>query len=224
MNLTHRESHEFPEPLTPGEWIDVQVQLNDVAHAFPAGHRLRLSLSSSYWPIAWPSPEVTVIAIRTGVSRMTLPVRPHRAADADLPAFGAPEAAPGTTHKKLRALPMRRTLTTDLATNEIVYTHHSDAGEFGGASLARIEEIDLELGYMLLKRFRMIENDPLSAQTEFEQTASLRRGDWSIRVECRTRLSGTATAFQFSGELIAREGETQVIRRDWTVAIPRNLV
>ena len=224
LNLAQRDSREFPEPLAPGEWAEVRLRLNDVAHAFPAGHRLRLSLSSSYWPIAWPSPETAVIGIRTGDSRLVLPVRPPRKADADLRPFDPPEAAPGTSHKKLRALPMRRMLTTDLATNEIVYTHHSDAGEFGGASLARIEEIDLELGYTLLKRYRIIETDPLSAQTEFEQTASMRRGDWSIRIECRTRLSGTATAFQFSGELVAREGDAPFLRRDWTIAIPRNLV
>jgi uncharacterized protein len=100
----------------------------------------------------------------------------------------------------------------------------SDGGEFGGASLARIEDIGLDLGYVLHKRFRIIETDPLSAQAEFEQTAMLRRDDWSVRVECRTRLAATADAFQFSGNLDAFEGDTNVARREWTIAIPRLLV
>jgi len=224
LNLTHRASHETPEPLVPGEWTRVRLQLNDVAHAFPPGHRIRLALSSSYWPIAWPAPEAAIIGVRTGESTLDLPVRPPRPEDQALRPFAAPEAAPGTSHKKLRQLPTRRRLQTDLTTNEVVYTYESDAGEFGGASLARLEDIDLDLGYMLLKRYRIIENDPLSAQTEFDQTTQLRREDWSIKIECRTRLSATLEAFQFSGDLVAYEGEERVARRDWTITISRALV
>jgi len=224
LNLAHRNGHEFPEPLEPGVWTKVRLQLNDIAHAFPPGHRLRLSLSSNYWPIAWPAPETAVIGVRTGASALELPLRPPRPQDDSLPDFGEPEAAPGITHKKLRRLAMRRRLETDLTTNEVVYTLFSDAGEFGGASLARLEEIDLDLGYTLNKRYRIIEDDPLSAQAEFDQTTLLRRGDWSVRLECRTRLTGTATTFQFSCDLVAYEGEETVSRRDWTVAIPRQFL
>jgi len=148
-------------------------------------------------------------------------VRPE---DATLRPFDAPEAAPGLTPKKLRRMPMRRRLEADLTTNEVVYTLHSDAGEFGGASLARIEEIDLDLGYTLRKRYRIIEDDPLSAQAEFEQSTILRRGDWSVRIECRTRLAATVAAFQFAGDIVAYEGDDTLARRDWAIAIPRALV
>jgi hypothetical protein len=119
---------------------------------------------------------------------------------------------------------MRRTVEIDLTTNEMTYTLRSDGGEFGGASLAHIEEIDLTLGYTLLKRYRIIETDPLSARSEFMQKALLQRGDWSVRVECRTHLASTAEAFQFSGDLEAFEGEEPVARHDWSIAIPRQLV
>ena len=36
QNLTHRTSHEHPEPLEPGRRYTVRLQLNDAAHAFPA--------------------------------------------------------------------------------------------------------------------------------------------------------------------------------------------
>ena len=35
----------------------IGVEKTSVAQAFPAGHRIRLSLSTSYWPLAWPPPE-----------------------------------------------------------------------------------------------------------------------------------------------------------------------
>ena len=57
FNLCHRESHEFPRPVTPGEAMDIELKLDDIAYQVPAGHRLRVAVSSSYWPMVWPSPE-----------------------------------------------------------------------------------------------------------------------------------------------------------------------
>jgi hypothetical protein len=119
---------------------------------------------------------------------------------------------------------MRRTVETDLSTNEMVYTLHGDGGEFGGASLTRIEEIALELGYTLTKRHRIVEDDPLSAQTELAQTATLRREAWSTRIECRTRLTATADVFQFAADLEAFEGDKPFASRQWTLSIPRRLL
>ncbi|MBM4298371.1 MAG: CocE/NonD family hydrolase, partial [Deltaproteobacteria bacterium] len=55
LNLTHRDGHEEPKPLEPGKRYSIKVRLNDIAHAFPAGHKVRLALSTCYWPIAWPA-------------------------------------------------------------------------------------------------------------------------------------------------------------------------
>ncbi|MGH3804930.1 MAG: CocE/NonD family hydrolase, partial [Pseudonocardiaceae bacterium] len=54
LNLTHRNGHDTPEPLVPGEHYDVHVRLNAMAQAVPPRHRLRIALSTSYWPLVWP--------------------------------------------------------------------------------------------------------------------------------------------------------------------------
>ncbi len=224
LNLCQRDSREAPEPLEPGRPYRVTLQLNDLAHAFAAGHRIRLALSSSYWPIAWPSPEPATLTVRTGISTLTLPARPPRPEDDALREFEPPEAAPGTPHTKLRRMPMRRSIEIDLTTNEMVYTLRGDGGELAGASLARIEDIDLEIGYVITKRYRILEDDPLSAQTELVQQARFRRGDWTIRLECRSSLRATREAFQFDCDLEAFEGEECVRRREFVRSIARKLV
>lgn len=220
LNLTHREGHEVPVSLEPGAFYRVQVHLNDIAHAFPQGHRIRIGISTCYWPIAWPSPEVAIVTVRCGESALDLPVRPPRQEDGALRPF----AAPGALRKKLQQLPLRRVIEYDLTSNEAIYTVHSGGGEFGGASLARIEPIGMDLGYSLLRRHRISDTDPLSARTEFEQRAVLRRGDWSVRVESRTRLTATLEAFQFSADVEAFEGEETFAKRNWQLTIPRNMV
>jgi predicted acyl esterase len=91
LNLTHREGHETPEPLVPGQRYQVRIQLNDAGAVFPAGHRIRLALSTAYWPMIWPAPETATLTIFSGT--LNLPVRPTQAADAALPPLPGPETA-----------------------------------------------------------------------------------------------------------------------------------
>src|SRR5262249_30687515 len=61
-----RDGHEPPAPLGIGERSRVRIQLNDAGSAVPAGHRVRLALSTAYWPMIWPSPEKATLTIFGG--------------------------------------------------------------------------------------------------------------------------------------------------------------
>lgn len=224
LNLCHIDGHEQPKPLNPGEWRRLSLEMDVLGQQVPAGYRLRLGLSTSYWPMIWPSPTPAVLTLRTGKSWLELPIRPPADEDRALRKFDEPEAAQGSQYNKLEPSEFRRMIEIDLATNEMVYTLRGDGGEFGGASVARIEEIDLELGYHQEKQHRIVEEDPLSAKTEFEQFATLRRGDWNVRLDCRTLLSATRQSFEFSGELKAFENDDVFAERQWTVSIPRHFL
>lgn len=76
LNLCHRDGHAEPRSLEPGERYAIAVPLNGVAQSFPAGHRIRLSISTSYWPLAWPPPEPVTLTVYGGESELELPVRP----------------------------------------------------------------------------------------------------------------------------------------------------
>jgi uncharacterized protein len=89
LNLTHRDSHETPSPLVPGQRYQVRVKLNDAGAVFPAGHRIRLALSTTYWSTIWPAPETATLTVFGGT--LDLPVRPTRADS--LPSLPGPETA-----------------------------------------------------------------------------------------------------------------------------------
>ncbi|MFB3076886.1 MAG: CocE/NonD family hydrolase, partial [Lysobacterales bacterium] len=82
LNLTHRNSHEFPEALEPGERYSVRIQLNDIAHTFAPGSRIRIAVSTTFWPIVWPSPRPATLSLFTGECTLELPVREPRPSDA----------------------------------------------------------------------------------------------------------------------------------------------
>jgi putative CocE/NonD family hydrolase len=91
LNLAHRDSDEEPTPLVPGRRYRVRLQLNDAGSVFPAGHKIRLALSTTYWPLLWPSPEAATLTIHAG--KLELPLRPPRGAETER-RFANPETAP----------------------------------------------------------------------------------------------------------------------------------
>src|SRR4029077_4938445 len=73
LNLTHHASHERPQALKPGRAYRIRIQMNDTAQTFPQGHRIRLAISASYWPIAWPSPAAAAWRFAPGRGRVGPP-------------------------------------------------------------------------------------------------------------------------------------------------------
>jgi hypothetical protein len=103
LNLTHRDGHERPSALEPGRRYQVHIQLNDAGSVFPAGHRIRLAFSTTYWPMIWPAPEKATVTIHSG--SLDLPVRPRHGGS--LPPLPPPETAPPERPTQVRPGTMR---------------------------------------------------------------------------------------------------------------------
>jgi putative CocE/NonD family hydrolase len=91
LNLAYRDGYETPAALVPGHRYRIRIQLNDAGSAFPALHRIRLAISTAYWPMIWPSPETATVTVFAGT--LDLPVRAPNAGDALFPALPLPETA-----------------------------------------------------------------------------------------------------------------------------------
>jgi hypothetical protein len=222
LNVTHRDGHDEPRPLEPGRRYRVAVRLNDIAYAFPAGHAIRLAVSTSYWPTAWPAPAPVRITIHTGASTLDLPVRAPAAADGQLAPFLAPEHAPAGEETSLGKVRFRRLVKHHLATGEVVSVVERGADADGATVFRCIEDIGLEIGHQASRRYSINDADPLACRTENRHVIVLRRGAWSTRVETEAILSATADAFRYVAKLRAFEGATEVFARDWDETIPRD--
>ena len=236
LNLAHRDGHDAPAPLAPGARYRVRIPLRPAGHAFPAGHRLRLALSTTWWPVAWPSPEAALLTVFTGSGALVLPRRPPRPEDCEPTAFGVPEGGPplprtdltpgGTWQKLYRDPESGRTVLAaahDFAGRE----EGEDPGEaWAGAepSLTRLDDIGLEVGHGIRERYAIADGDPLSAEAVIRHHLVCRRAGWRIRVEVWARQTATRESFHLEGSLEAREGERDALSRRWDLAIPRRLV
>ena len=218
LNLTHRDSHEFPEKLVPGQRYRVRLQLNDTGYAFRQGHRIRIALSTTYWPIVWPSPEPVSLDIIAGPSTLLLPIRTPAPEDADLPAFPPPEMSPPESRTTLRQGNRERSVTRDNLTGTTCFRINDDDG------LARIDAIGLEVASSKTQIFHVEDHDPLSARGETLWTKEMARGDWRISTRTRIVMTATKTHFRLTAELDAWEGDQRVYARNWDQTIPRDHV
>jgi putative CocE/NonD family hydrolase len=223
LNLTHHDSHTDPQPLRPGKRYRASVMLNDIGHAFSQGHLVRLAISTSYWPIVWPPPQPATMSVFAGESFLDLPVRPPDTQDAELKRFEPPECAPSEA-TQLRPAPLKRIVEHDITANETIYTILSESGDRDSSAVVRLEAIDLNVSETMVKRFRIREDDPLSARAEVVQKTSFDRGAWKIQVETRCRLSSTRDNFLLQAELTAYEGGKQVFSRTWDRRVKRDLL
>jgi hypothetical protein len=224
LNLTHRDGHEWPEPLVPGRRYAVRIPLNDVAYVFPAGHCIRLAISSGYWPIVWPAPEPVTVTVVAGLSALQLPERPARPEDGGLAPFPEPEAAPPLEDAELERGGVRRTVKRNAATGETAITTTMDLTPDGEVARLRVTPIDLEFGHAVEERHRIRDGDPLSARAEVVHRTVMRRGAWSVRIETRTECVADRRAFRVRAELDAFEGDVRIYSKTWDCAVPRELV
>ncbi|WP_214370996.1 CocE/NonD family hydrolase [Pseudonocardia sp. H11422] len=218
LNLTHRGGGD-PQPVEPGRPCRVRVQLNGLAQAFPPGHRIRLSLSSSYWPLAWPPPEPAELTMRTGASRLVLPVR-RTAEFGEMPMrpFAEPEGAPPIPTTQLGPGEQAWNVSRDL----IGYRSTLEIVKDGG--VLRYDDIDLTAARRVVERYSSIADDFTSVRGDVEWRMTFRRGDWSTCVATRSELGCTPTTFEVHAQLDAFEGDHRVFSRNWERSIPRDFL
>ncbi|MFE5703705.1 CocE/NonD family hydrolase [Rhodococcus koreensis] len=219
LNLTHRHGHEDPEPLIPGDRYTVSVQLNAMAQAVPPGHRLRVALSTSYWPLVWPPPEPVRLSVFTGTSRLVLPVRPIGGREeVPLRPFGDPEGAAPIPVSQLVAGDERWTVSRDLVRYTSALEVVKDLG------VIRFDDNGLEVARRAYERYSWVGDDFGSVRGETEWTVTFERDDWKASTTTRTVLTSSATDFHIHAELHAYEGGRTVAGHEWDRTVPRDLV
>jgi putative CocE/NonD family hydrolase len=204
LNLSRREGHDRTVPMPPGEPVDARVSLQSTGYALPAGHRIRLAVSNTYWPMAWPSPAATVLTVHCGeASVLSLPRRRTDRLKDRPPGFGAPESgqplASQTTMLREGGRHVRRNL-ADGAT-EVEFDWRP--------SRVRILATGTEMGEENVTVYRIREGEPLSASVACRVVVTLERPGWRIRGEASSTMSCDEESFTVTSSLDAYEGDVR---------------
>ncbi|MEM6303338.1 MAG: CocE/NonD family hydrolase [Pseudomonadota bacterium] len=212
LNLSHRQSAENPRAMTPNTVEELSLALDHIAYRVPAGHRLRVSISTAYWPLLWPAPEAATLRLDAGT--LALPQRPTSGGDEWV--FAPPEAAPAWETETLRAENHIRRQQTDMVTGTVSLIIEDDFGK------RRDLDHGLITGSVARERWDIHPDDPLSARGSCHWSTELTRGDIRLRTETFSRMWADGTHFYLSARLEAYENDVPVYARDLEDKIPRN--
>lgn len=214
LNLAHRDGDDRPAPLDPGKAYDVTVRLNDIGHVFARGHRIRIAVSTAYWPTNWPSPEHATLTIEAAGVELTLPERPARAEDADI-RFPPAEHSPPLAVEQVRPRSLAWTVERDLATDSWRMTRSSVVAK-------RMPDIGTTEAFESEDRMTIRRSDPTSARHDISWSMGLSRAGWQPRVELKVSMSSTKERFLIDARLSAYEADERVFARAWSEEFERD--
>ncbi len=214
VNLRHVHSNSEPEPFPVDEPIRCRIRLDHVGHRFPAGHRIRLALSTACWPFIWPAPVDPVLSLAPTIARLDLPVVQYseELRPVDPPAAKAP---PAGNVKTLRAPANERRIIRDDALRRTVFEIRDDYGETEFSDHGMIN------GAVKRERYTINDNNPLSATCDIHWTQVLRRANWSVTTKTIARLTCDAENLHLSARVMAFEGDEQLFEKSWRTDLPR---
>jgi len=177
----------------------VRVTLNALGRCVRAGHRLRLALAASYWPMVWPA-AVAPPTIVTGSGRLTLPVWRGPYLPVEFAPAECAEPAPFTTLKK-----------------GAVATFANGAGtRMEHGRVRHANGIEVETVFSDLMTF-----DDGVPTIRCERDFELARDGWRTTIAVRGTMTSDATTFAVDVALTASLNGEPCADRTWRFRIPR---
>ncbi|MGC3936182.1 CocE/NonD family hydrolase [Roseobacter sp. EG26] len=214
LNLSHRDGPAQPSPLESGAPYEVEVMLDQIAYRVPQGHRLRVSISNSYWPLIWPAPVAGTLTLDRG--ELQLPVR--RTTRQDEYRFQPPVAADPWEVETLREASNDRYRHVNMVTGLVSLVIEDDFGKVRDADHGLIS------GSIARERWTIQPDNPLSARGDCHWTDELERDGIKLRTETTCLMWSDASNFYLSARLEAYENDTLIYERDHSDQIARDHV
>ncbi|MEM7226440.1 MAG: CocE/NonD family hydrolase [Pseudomonadota bacterium] len=202
-------------PIQPGRARRYVVKFHTKAHRFAAGHRIRLSFSSSYWPMAWPSPHATNLVVTTGsATRLHLPILAEAPQPLGRP-FPVPLDPPAVArYDQLTAPSLSRSAAVD-ADGRLTSTWHQPFAS------QRFHATETAFGYETRAHHSLRPDDSNSVKSRFDHRLQCARPDGVAEVTSWAEVTATPSAFLLSGGLSASWNGLAVSVRRWSPKIAR---
>ncbi|WP_413869317.1 CocE/NonD family hydrolase [Albidovulum sp.] len=215
LNLAHRAGNETPAPVPAGEPLALAIRLDACGYRLAPGHRLRLAISTAYWPTVLPQPEDPAVTVDTGNLTLDLPLLgAHRRIFMPEPANPDPlphyeELGPGRTGRRVE-----RDLTTGTTRYHVLAdtgcTRHPGNGQHA-------HDIRKEC-------WTITAGDPLSMAGEAEWTCVMGREGWEVTTKASLSMRCTKDEWLLSSRVEALERGNRVFERSRDYRIPRDFM
>jgi predicted acyl esterase len=208
LNLTHRTSHEHPEPIPPSVSVPATIELDATSYVFEPGHTIRLDLAGSDFPSSWPPPFAGAIEVDRAGSALVLPVL-HGPPVLPPPVFEPGHPEPSRPER------VRWEICEDVLTRERTVTI-DHGGVRGRTGLA--DSSDRYWGEIGVRS-----GEPGTCLATAGASLQLGWDGVSVKTETSATLRSDPYAWHLTMELTVFEGEERVAERRWERSTARDL-
>lgn len=214
LNLNLRDSFEKYSPIIPGDTMDVSMTLNACAHSFPIGHKIRVSISTTYWPVVWPSYHPVTLDVVTG--QFALPHRPPQSIDNQLAPFQeavTPDPFPTLSLNDPKASREITRVLTD--TTRCIYTVNEDWGN------TYFIPTDLSCHYDEKSQYIIDDDDPKKAKAKHKTIVKMKHGDTETETKICSKMVANSTHYLLKRGLFASLNGQIVKKLEWKEEVPK---
>ncbi|ATN34948.1 peptidase [Rhizobium sp. ACO-34A] len=215
LNLAHRESNENPKAMPHGKKVKVTVTLDACGYRFRAGHRIRVALSTAYWPMVLPAPFDPGLTVDTASLSLALPLLGAH----DEIAVKEPDN-PDPLPKYISHEPgeTQRQVLRDLSGNSTTYYLLEDTG------LSEHPDTGLSTRQIHEEAWSITPGDPLSMAGTSTWTCDMVRPGWTVRSVATSTMTCTETEWLIEAHVTAHEGHALVFERHFERRIARDFM
>ncbi|MBP5981806.1 MAG: CocE/NonD family hydrolase [Halomonas sp.] len=221
LNLNLRDDAGLITPPVPGQPMDVRLMMDLIGYRLPAGHRLRIALSSASFPLVWSPRKRADLVLKAGKPVLDLPI--SKAAYIPMP-FEPPESAKPCAVETNRAGIPKRTISEDVGSGEVSITIEDDMGDITFLDHGlRVEQYAKEI-------YTSHPDDATRTRADIEWVYRASRDDkgseghFAVSVFSRYHLHCDENTFYLNAEQQAYEDDTLVSTKSWQRDIPRTAV
>ena len=213
LNLAMRTGLDTPQAVIAGQPMDITIKLDDTGYELPQGHKLRLAISTAYFPLLWPAPQKANVSIELSTARLSIPQ--HDRTGSLTRDLGHGYVCPVSEIKSIR--PEKHTRTTQInAANGLHTTFiNDDFGEFTFVAH------NLTVGETCREEHSVLPHDPHSATSLCKWHSHQARPGWEIDIYTSLKVACDANHFYLEACLEALENGKQVHLKNWQEQVPR---
>ncbi|UJF17907.1 CocE/NonD family hydrolase [Vibrio sp. SS-MA-C1-2] len=215
LNLSHRQSHEHPTLLKIDNEEQATISLNHIAYVVPKGHQVRVSLSTAYWPLIWPSSEKADLNFNLQQCKVTLPLNKTPTISSLVPPYNQAVEFKG---KALRNSNGTREVTKDYKTGITTLKTFEDFGH------QFYDSCETEIDFTIEQAFSIHKDDPTSAKNEITLAVEMGRENWRTAIKADYQMTCDRDYFYIKANWSASYNNETIFNKHFDEKILRDFV
>ena len=213
LNLAMRQGLDNPQPVVAGQSMEITIKLDDIGYEIPQGHKLRLAVSTAYFPLLWPTAQKANLSLDLSTAHLSIPCHDRSGRLSRDLGHGYVCPVKAMTHIR----PEKHTRSTQINAANGLHTTiiDDDFGEF------TFDDHGLTVGEICHEEHAVLPHDPHSATSLCQWHSRQSRSGWEIDVYSSLKVTCDATHYYLDARLEALENGQQVHLKTWQESISR---